>query len=69
MNVVGSFTMLYFLIKKGFLFLSDFYTVYAKLPFLIQEFILLVFLICGLPKIFNFLDFIKIKWHAWKNSL
>lgn len=51
MEVVGTFTLLYSLIKKGIEYLPHLFRLYLELPFLVQETILLILCLVVLPAV------------------
>lgn len=53
MEVVGTFTLLYYLITEGVKRLPDLFRLFSELPFLAQETILLVFCIVVIPAVID----------------
>ena len=58
MPVVGVFTLIYFLVTEGIKQLPHLFELYIKLPFLVQEIILLIVVFFLLPKIYTFKDWL-----------
>lgn len=58
MPVVGVFTLIYFLVTEGIKQLPNLFELYIKLPFLVQEIILLIVVFFLLPKIYTFKDWL-----------
>lgn len=69
MQVVGIFTMSYRLIVEGVKQLPNLFRIFLKLPFLIQEIIFIILIAVFLPKILNFIDWLKLKKKELDNSL
>jgi len=69
MPVVGVFTLCYNLIVKGIEQLPHLWTIFIKLPFLIQELIFLIIIAVLLPKIFDFIDWVIAKKQKLDDSL
>ena len=69
MQVVGIFTMSYRLIVEGVKQLPNLFRIFSKLPFLIQEIIFIILNAVFLPKILNFIDWLKLKKKELDNSL
>ncbi len=69
MQVVGIFTMSYRLIVEGIKQLPNLFNLFTKTSFLLQEIIFIILISVFLPKLLNFIDWLKLKKEELDNSL
>ena len=69
MEVVGTFTLLYYLITSLFQKLPDLWKLFLELPFILQETILVIACLFILPKVIDGIDKLIAKKHELDDKL